>query len=328
MKKQTLFDLVSMPKMVLIIVAIVLFGTWLGAVGYLMSVSKTCDPIIPVSKTEIIKEEAISLVKKRCENEKNDYVYSYNNIKKTDNEWRIPIMNVNCLCYAVVDVKTGEVDCIKEISFSQKKVTITTDKMEYEQGEDVKIIVENNLDENIYYYENIYCYLEYKKENKVWIESRAINMPCLKGETKEIKNSKAIYFNVNFSRDGSSHYFGEGRYRVVFKYDYKSNTEDYIIPIYSNEFTIKEKSVLDSFLPDEEELTKCNNNSDCILLDSFKCDCSMRPTKAINKKYLDVWNKNYANQECFLEIVCPAAMEIFGQYETECENNKCVVVEK
>jgi len=82
MKKQTLFNLTSMPKMIFVIAMIVLLGTWLGAVGYLMSLSKICEPTIPI---------------------------------------------------------------VSEI----QKVIVTTDKTEYERGENVEIRIKNDLDEEI-----------------------------------------------------------------------------------------------------------------------------------------------------------------------------------
>jgi len=38
-------------------------------------------------------------------------------MKKIDNEWRIPIMNLNCPCYATVNAETGETNCMKNIPF-------------------------------------------------------------------------------------------------------------------------------------------------------------------------------------------------------------------
>ena len=131
------------------------------------------------------------------------------------------------------------VELIQQQSIKEE-ITITTDKTEYEQWETVKITVRNSLGENVYHYENIYCYLEFKKENEVWIKSRAVNMPCLKGKMKEIKNNEIVYFDVNFAYDGHTHYFGKGKYRIAFNYKTEKNIAGGGI-IYSNEFTIKEK---------------------------------------------------------------------------------------
>ncbi len=262
--------------MVLITVAIVLFGTWLGAVGYLMSVSKTCDPIIPVSKIEITKEEAISLVKKRCENEKNDYVYSYNNIKKTDNEWRIPIMNVNCLCYAVVDVKTGEVDCMKEISFSQKKVTITTDKTEYKQGEMVKISVKNNLDNPIKHLKGVECGLQ-GFSNREW--TNALSSSCKwNGEDKLESNSE---YNFNWTTLGLE----LEKYRVAFYYQ-----EQKIIETKEIGKIICEGEGL----PNELEKLLLNrewvrsNDRGCASCDACGCSCTAENVWSIDEASIDI----------------------------------------
>ena len=252
MRRQALFDLASIPTMVLVIAVVVLFGTWLGSVGYLMSVSKIDSSIIPLNKTEITKEEAISLVKKRCENEKNNYVYSYNNIKKTDNEWRIPIMNVNCPCYAIVDVKTGGVDCMKEISFSQEEVAITTDKTEYEQGDVITVIVTNNKETSVFYYS--FPFMLYKHKDGEW---KAFVYPWRSGlmepQVEVVSPFEEIEPLLVEMKTDTGEVFSDlidtrrlapGRYRVEFQYTLDHNKKVWET-IYSNEFTIKEKSALD-----------------------------------------------------------------------------------
>ena len=76
-------------------------------------------------------------------------------------------------------------------------------------------------------------------------------------------------------------------------------------------------------LLNKDDLIKCNNNSDCVLVDPGRCDCSNCKTRAISKKYLNAWNKIQAGQECHLEMVCPTAEIICESYEIKCDNNKC-----
>ena len=98
--------------------------------------------------------EAEKIVKKFCEPKNPNYDYGYNAIKKVNDEWRIPIYNLNCPCYAVVNIESGETNCMKQIPipFETQEVTITTDKTEYKQGEKIKVIIENNLNQSIWYY--------------------------------------------------------------------------------------------------------------------------------------------------------------------------------
>ena len=122
----------------------------------------------------------------------------------------------------------------------EEEIVITTDKTEYEQGEEVKITIENNSGKDIYYYENIYCYLEYQKENGIWIQSLIINTPCLKGKFGVIEKNKIIYFNIDFIKNNHIYYSGNGKYKITFNYgNSDKNAKEKII--YSDEFIIKEK---------------------------------------------------------------------------------------
>jgi len=114
------------------------------------------DIYLPIDKIEAEK-----IVKKFCEPKNPNYDYGYNGIKKVNNEWRIPIYNLNCPCYAVVNIESGETNCMKEIPFETQEVTIATDKTEYKQGEIVKIYIKNNLNNPIeYYLGDIMCSLQ------------------------------------------------------------------------------------------------------------------------------------------------------------------------
>jgi len=67
--------------------------------------------------SEVSEKEAILIVKDNCEQKNPDYVYNYNAIGRTNNEWRIPILNLNCPCYATVNIETGEFTCMILIHF-------------------------------------------------------------------------------------------------------------------------------------------------------------------------------------------------------------------
>jgi len=70
-------------------------------------------------------------------------------IEKIDDEWRIPMSGINGPYYATVNTGTGETKCMKQIPFEPQEVSITTDKIEYEQGETVKITL-SHYDKPIY----------------------------------------------------------------------------------------------------------------------------------------------------------------------------------
>ena len=192
MEKQTLFDLTSMPKMILITVAIVLFGTWLGAVGYLMSVSKIDSLVISlVSKDKALDPRCGEKVKfsGNCEIARLGFEFDSNKGK----------------CVR----KTGS--CNVETPF-------------------------NTLE-----------------------------------KCQEV-----------CERNG------------------------------------------DTVFPDEEELIKCNNNSDCVLVNSGCCGCSMGGRMiCINKKYLENWNQKL-KLDCKVERACPAVY-LCDDNPTGCEcvNNVC-----
>ncbi len=113
--------------------------------------------VISSIQLPIDKNEAEKIVKEFCEPENPDYMYDYRVMKKIDNEWRIQIININGMCYAVVNVKSGETNCTKCSNTKmfppfENQVIITTDKTEYEQGEMVEITFDNNKPEPIYVY--------------------------------------------------------------------------------------------------------------------------------------------------------------------------------
>ena len=122
----------------------------------------------------------------------------------------------------------------------EKSVVVITDKTEYEQEEMVKIIVRNNLDNSIWYRDDVYCYLEFNSGN-AWAPSLIINMMvCPRGEIKELDSNREISYYIDFSNNNHIFYSGAGKYRISFKYNHSlENVSGKTL--YSNEFTIKEK---------------------------------------------------------------------------------------
>jgi len=172
--------------------------------------------------------------------------------------------------------KQGKVsEPIQQQPATKDEVTITTDKTEYEQGETINITVKNDLDKYIFFisppfrndstlkfkglygneWEDIILYPKYrfpsvmtvlgpKKEEKISIKISEIKKRCIKEKNM---NKNLLEFNkykVGFIYDSGvlgyydvSHPVNPTEMKKLLKNGEK---------VYSNEFTIKEKSVLDS----------------------------------------------------------------------------------
>jgi len=133
----------------------------------------------------------------------------------------------------------------------EKSVTVTTDKTEYEQGETVKIIVRNNLDNSIWHRGDLHyvCknafYLGVKENNYTEFYSFATGY-CLR-TPEELKSHSNIAIELNSKEDFNVLIENENiqfpaTYKLKFEYynrNVDSNSDG--LEIYSNEFTIKEK---------------------------------------------------------------------------------------
>ena len=118
------------------------------------------------------------------------------------------------------------------------KVTITTDKTEYEQGEMVKIGVNNNSGENVCF-ESCNTYY-FQKKNVIWKEY--LTKRCeVNFITKCIDHSEVEEFKGRLSEVD----FKEGVYKIAVPIYTDCQNEEFPCKenktIYSNEFTIKEK---------------------------------------------------------------------------------------
>lgn len=231
----------------------------------------SCINNICIPKKEISKDKAISLTKERCTPENPDYAYRYDMIKKVDSEWRIPIMNVNCLCFAIVNTKSEEINCMKcnctglFPPFETEKVTITTDKTEYEQGENIEISIENKENCSIYIGIETYGYnskinIE-KEENSSWVSGYydfSDNIKCRAGgqgpaignvEIKAgglLERIKPSSYSVCMNKSMQKLLLSPGKYRLEINIEKRGSTEDEhatSVSIYSNKFIIRERKV-------------------------------------------------------------------------------------
>ncbi|MCK5466670.1 hypothetical protein KAI56_04240 [Candidatus Parcubacteria bacterium] len=272
MKKQALFDLASMPKMVLIIVMIVMLGTLFGATSYLLKMPTTnlsfvVNPIIE-AQCEIDSDCELVYVGQDvcppCDALSEEYqCLNKNEAKKVRDEW---INKFNTDLYIVCSPCEVEFDryvcecvngkCEKVKEELVEEVSITTDKMEYEQGEEVKITINNNSDKEQRISYPAYSIERFESNN--WIEIKQIWCPCgayceevewlfIKPKDKleyEWNQQESWCGRVELLWGDFSHQVQSGRYRIKSMKIGLPDPENYKT-IYSNEFTIKEKSALD-----------------------------------------------------------------------------------
>ena len=210
---------------------------------------------VPDLELPIDITEAETIVKKFCESENPDNAYGYNAIKKVNGKWRIPIVNLNCLCAAVVNVETGETNCTEchcnGLYPPFGGVTITTDKTEYERGDTVEITVENNLDKSIWYYgkPSFGCSNAFDIGDK---EFYSLGTSWCISPVSELKPKSEQVFDLELSGDFNQWLKIYDVYDIKLPEDFKLrfnygfNKENPAEEkIYSNKFTIKEKSALD-----------------------------------------------------------------------------------
>ena len=156
-----------------------------------------------------------------------------------------------CVC------SNGKCEKVKEELVED--VSITTNRMEYETGETVKITIENNSDEEQKMINSPAYFIERFEKNS-WIEIEQVVCPCgaycdMLGWTF-IKSKDKLEYEWNqqesWCSDGFtpsskeiSNQVQSGKYRIKSIKIGFPDPENYET-IYSNEFTIKEKSALDS----------------------------------------------------------------------------------
>jgi len=158
MKKQTLFDLSSMPKMVLVITLVVMIGTLFGATSYLLKIPKTDLPIVnPVIETQCEIDSDCELVYvgsdmcPPCDTLSEEFqCLNKDEAKKVRDEWDNKFNTDLYIACSPCEVESDRYTCKCENGKCEKvkeglveEVSITTDKTEYEQGEIIKVAISN-----------------------------------------------------------------------------------------------------------------------------------------------------------------------------------------
>lgn len=181
-----------------------------------------------------------------------------------------------------------------------QEVTITTDKIEYEQKEKVRVSIKNNLNQGIQYWEgnenrSIPFTIE-RLENEEW---KKISIPSACGcdsrcyqeapGIMEIGLGGEINYEWDQKEGCQGKFIDEGKYRAWLTYynpfdptDFSKNT----FTIYSNEFTIKQESVVQQI-----DINKLPIISDCRKTADKEVWLDKEPTKE--------W-KEYVNKKAFI----------------------------
>ncbi len=334
MKKQKVFDLASMPKMVLIITLVVMLGTLFGAVSYLLKAPKTDLPIVnPIIETQCGIDADCELVYvgsdiyPPCNTSSEEYqcLNESEKIKMRDRDKSGPIVKCSPYAFDRYTCKCANGKCEKVKEELVEEVIVTTDKMEYEQGEMVKITVENNSDREQRMGYPIYVVERF--ENNSWLSVRQVWCPC--GTTCSIinlsikpKDNLEIEWNQRESwcddpnlttntiillhSEEISNQVQSGRYRIKsIKVDLNNAKET----IYSNEFTIKEKLALDARC---EEKVKIFGNCPAYFEEGGYYEFNSETGKCIEKfvsgSGCNVINPFYTLEEC--QEVCEKQVSI------------------
>ena len=137
----------------------------------------------------------------------------------------------------------------------EEEIVITTDKMEYEQGEEVKITIRNNSNNSIWHLGNISPHscknafdIGIKEEN--YEEFYSLSGAYCIGGPRELKSHSVMMDQLN-PKEGlallvaNEHIQFPATYKLKFRYGYEKDRSSQAW-IYSNEFTIKEKAVIDT----------------------------------------------------------------------------------
>ncbi|MCK5123407.1 MAG: hypothetical protein KAQ87_04660 [Candidatus Pacebacteria bacterium] len=238
--------------------------------GYLISLSDKTDlPITdPVIKTQCKIDSDCRLaytgsnICLSCDTSVEEYkCLSLEEAKKIEEKRLKRMVDDNIFCERCLEkpqhicvCSNGKCEKVKEGLVEE--VIITTDKIEYEQGENVKIAIENNSDK-----EQKISYPPYvieRFENNNWAEIKQIWCPCgaycEEAEWLFIKPKDKLEYEWNQVKSWCGNingFWGEFSSQVQFgKYRIKSIKIGFPDPesyetVYSDEFTIKEKTALD-----------------------------------------------------------------------------------
>ena len=253
-----LFDLSSLPKMILIVTLIVMTGVLFGAISYLLKTSKIDLPIInPVveAQCEIDSECRLVYIDGDCTacstSDEGYQCLPQEKAMRIEREQQkilsdpegpqcslcMPLFEVQHIC------KCANGKCEKVKKELVEEVIITTDKTEYELGEIVEMKIKNDLDKELTFVLSIENF-ENGSWNKIVEDTRCDCgfHNCIKLELYVEANSERTYFwNQKSGLCNELPLWQKLRIEMIYG-ERRGNSET----IYSNEFTIKEKSALDA----------------------------------------------------------------------------------
>ena len=258
--------------------------------GYLISLpDKTDLPIInPVIETQCEIDSDCELVYAGfdvcppCDFLVNDYkCLNKDEAKEIREKWDNKVSHVFCLPCAVefgkYTCKCENGKCEKVKDGLVKEVIITTDKIEYGQGETVEITVKNNLDDPIKHLKGAGCGLQGFSKNKEWIT--ASSRSCKWDGEDKLKPSSEYNFNWIASESGLE------KYRIAFYYQEQELIETKEIG----------KVICESQdLPDELEKLLLNGKwikndvEPCVTCLACGCSCTVKNLWTIGEAVIDM----------------------------------------
>ena len=250
-----------MPKMVLIVTLVVILGSLFGATSYLLKTPTTDLSIInPVVETQCKIDfdcELVYIGLGRCPSL--DSSIDDHECFNKDEAIKIRRSKGTNACSFIgrfdeYICKCANGKCEKVKIEGVEEVVITTDKMEYEQGEMVSITVKNNLNKPILFREfGNPCFSSFsigikREDYRMFYDLGTARCLTDMGELKpnaeivfllKVDDIDRILALINIS------IVYPGTYKLELNYGFSSdNLKEEII--YSNEFTIKEKSTLNA----------------------------------------------------------------------------------
>ena len=296
-----------MPKMILVITLVVMLGSLFGAVSYLLKTPKTDLPIVnPVVETQCEVDSDCYLVYvsdkdyvcQPCDKSSEKYqCLIVDEMKKLENKGNKIDKSVLCSpCSPEFDkytCKCANGKCEKVKKEEVEEVVITTDKMEYEVGEEVKIVIKNNSDEKITF-GIISLEIDSGEMMNLWgVDGDSMQIPVFdelvkdiycdcNNECKKLPLSIKANLNEKYVWDQKIGLCDELSLGIKLRFGIKSWDSGYIN--YSNEFTIKEKSALDARCGEKVRDTNSGGNSCDTLYVGYEFDSETK--KCIKRSVL------------------------------------------
>lgn len=234
-------------------------------------------------------------------------------------------------------------DFVKEVlveyqrrNLPTEEISVTTDKIEYEQGETVKITVKKNLDIPIWYAKVAQCGADFWLLQDCQDKDIPYYTPCEWADYSHhftpLPSSEILagrWSGLILDENYELKIANTGCYKIVFPYSLNEKQalgqgwEDDILKIDSPKFFIREEE-----LTREEELKSCAANSECIKIKPICCGDNTGGTfVSINKNHLDYWNQKINALDCSKEEnICDIATPCLDQsclMDPECIKGVC-----